>query len=310
MPLTADLKSKLTRKIGPLPVWGWGAAILGGYAVFKLFSGKGSSTGSGIYDLGPGGTGGQPPTGGGGDTGSTGDGTGAGGGPGGGGGGGGGTPGPSPEPTPVPIPGPSPSPTPTPIPSVPGGGGSWYSLFTDPNAWLSLFGADYGLPGRTLNDAVSLASLAGISSGAQAALLNPNPAQIQQQFIENADANNPTDLAIAQQLFFPGKSTTEIAGAIANRQISGQDPALLGGRTATYDPLTNSYSYTNNPPPANKTTGAYAQPFATAQATAVGNDNYVQPGETYVQSGAASSNQNAQGQTAYYDPNTSKIVYR
>lgn len=65
-----QIPEALTRKLGPLPTWGWGVAIIGGYAVFRLFRKGGSGDGSGIYSLGPGGAGGIEPNTGGGGSGS------------------------------------------------------------------------------------------------------------------------------------------------------------------------------------------------------------------------------------------------
>lgn len=101
-----SLKTSLTHKVGPLPAWGWAVAAIGGYAVFRLFHHSSGDTGEltpGIYDLGPGGSGGVLPGGGGG-------------GGGGGGVGGGDTPNPTPTPLPVPTPVPTPTPIPTPNP--------------------------------------------------------------------------------------------------------------------------------------------------------------------------------------------------
>lgn len=41
---TVDAKEALTRKLGPLPAWGWGVAIGGAILVAKLLRGGGSST--------------------------------------------------------------------------------------------------------------------------------------------------------------------------------------------------------------------------------------------------------------------------
>jgi len=74
-----DWKAALTKKIGPLPAWGWGAVVGGGYLGYRMLSGKGISlsgatsaatdaasdngTGvSGTGSVGPGDGGGVAPT--------------------------------------------------------------------------------------------------------------------------------------------------------------------------------------------------------------------------------------------------------
>lgn len=62
MPLTETL----TRKVGPLPAWGWGVVVVGGYIVYTVIKGRsgantlpeGVVTGSPILDTGAGGGGG------------------------------------------------------------------------------------------------------------------------------------------------------------------------------------------------------------------------------------------------------------
>lgn len=329
-----DLKAEFTRKLGPLPVWGWAALAAGGLGIYVLVIRKPSTpttglTGTGApIDLGAGGSGGAGiPT----DTGA----------------GGGGTPTPTPipggsgGPTPVPIPVPTPSPSPAPQPGGnPFGGGihfgsgglfsgDWLALWQrlipttpgTPTAQIpspvnipgfgNLFGSGtgslLGLPGSTFADAIDASRNPALSPGAAAALANPSSLS-QFNFISSADANNPADIAAAQQFFFRDKPAADVASAIATRQITGQDPSLLGGRTGVLDPLTNSYSYTNNPVPANQGSGAYTAPLAAATAAAVGNPDYVQPGQTYLDPN--SSNLNSAGQAAYYDPSTNKYVYK
>lgn len=51
-----DIKGGLTRKLGPLPVWGWGGVVIGGIVVYKI-AGGGSGASSGGAPL-PGFTGG------------------------------------------------------------------------------------------------------------------------------------------------------------------------------------------------------------------------------------------------------------
>lgn len=49
----ADMKAMLTKKLGPLPAWGWGVVIGGGYLGYRLVSGKGmlpASAGAGESD--------------------------------------------------------------------------------------------------------------------------------------------------------------------------------------------------------------------------------------------------------------------
>jgi prophage DNA circulation protein len=43
--MTDDLPEVVTRKVGPLPAWGWVAAIVGAYVVYRVFSG-GSQSGT------------------------------------------------------------------------------------------------------------------------------------------------------------------------------------------------------------------------------------------------------------------------
>lgn len=40
----ADLKAMMTKKLGPLPAWGWGVVVGGGYLGYRLLSGKGLTT--------------------------------------------------------------------------------------------------------------------------------------------------------------------------------------------------------------------------------------------------------------------------
>lgn len=42
-----DIKEAATRKLGPLPTWGWGIAIVGAVVVYKLIGGRGASSGGG-----------------------------------------------------------------------------------------------------------------------------------------------------------------------------------------------------------------------------------------------------------------------
>jgi len=44
MPDVNGLKEKITQPIGPLPAWGWVAAIVGGYFVYKFISGRSGGT--------------------------------------------------------------------------------------------------------------------------------------------------------------------------------------------------------------------------------------------------------------------------
>jgi hypothetical protein len=46
MAVTDDLPEVVTRKVGPLPAWGWVAAIVGAYAVYRVFSSGSSQSGS------------------------------------------------------------------------------------------------------------------------------------------------------------------------------------------------------------------------------------------------------------------------
>lgn len=46
----ASLSSRLTRKVGPLPVWAWAAAILGAYLAYSHFRGGGSAGNSASSD--------------------------------------------------------------------------------------------------------------------------------------------------------------------------------------------------------------------------------------------------------------------
>lgn len=39
MSVTDELPEVVTRKVGPLPAWGWVAAIVGAYVVYRVFSG-------------------------------------------------------------------------------------------------------------------------------------------------------------------------------------------------------------------------------------------------------------------------------
>lgn len=43
---TSGLTENLTRKVGPLPLWGWAGVAVGGYAIFKVIGSRGSSGGS------------------------------------------------------------------------------------------------------------------------------------------------------------------------------------------------------------------------------------------------------------------------
>lgn len=49
--MAVDLKAGLTRKIGPLPAWGWALAIGGGLLVWRAFRGKGGGS-SGVIGSG------------------------------------------------------------------------------------------------------------------------------------------------------------------------------------------------------------------------------------------------------------------
>jgi LysM repeat protein len=65
----SGLTENLTRKVGPLPLWGWGAVAVGGFVILRFVGGRGSSGGStstvstaqdvSTPDLGNGGTGGD-----------------------------------------------------------------------------------------------------------------------------------------------------------------------------------------------------------------------------------------------------------
>lgn len=44
----------LTKKLGPLPVWGWAAAGIGAYLLYRHYTGGGSLLGSGANDSGAG----------------------------------------------------------------------------------------------------------------------------------------------------------------------------------------------------------------------------------------------------------------
>jgi len=46
VPMPVDAKEALTRKLGPLPAWGWGIAVGGAILVFRLFRGKAPATGA------------------------------------------------------------------------------------------------------------------------------------------------------------------------------------------------------------------------------------------------------------------------
>jgi hypothetical protein len=162
----------------------------------------------------------------------------------------------------------------------------------------------------TLAGLSKLATTPGLSPGAAYALANNDV----QGYILNADANNPADRAVFAQAFSSGASDAAVGNLFATRQLVGQDPSLIGGRTATYDPNTNSYSYVNNPAPTNMTTGYYAAPYATAQAAATGNPTYVQPGATNVAPSAPTTTltpakPTAAGQSLYYDPVTNSYKY-
>lgn len=70
-----DIKETLTKRAGPLPVWGWGAVVIGGAVIFLMVRRKysGGATGTQQDTLGfgnttGGGGGGGGPTGGGSDT--------------------------------------------------------------------------------------------------------------------------------------------------------------------------------------------------------------------------------------------------
>lgn len=41
--MAVDLKAALTKKLGPLPAWGWGLVLGGGYLGYRVLSGKGLS---------------------------------------------------------------------------------------------------------------------------------------------------------------------------------------------------------------------------------------------------------------------------
>ena len=125
---------------------------------------------------------------------------------------------------------------------------------TSPSPLVGLFGLNFGLPGRSINDAIAAAGTPGLSYAAQQALLNPSGgyALSQQQYLSQADATNPTDISIYQQLFSPSASFKDVQKAIVSRQTSGQDPSLVGGQT--YNPTTGGYT-TNAP------SGKYADPL-------------------------------------------------
>ncbi len=99
-----EIKETLTKRVGPLPIWGWGAVVIGGVGVFLIMRRRSSSTATAQPDLGS----------------SSAGGGGAGGGSGGGAGGGNGGGGDSA----VPPAGDHTNPTPTATPTQPDGGGA------------------------------------------------------------------------------------------------------------------------------------------------------------------------------------------
>ena len=45
--MAVDIKGSLTHKLGPLPAWGWGVALGGGYVAWRFITGGGSGGGGG-----------------------------------------------------------------------------------------------------------------------------------------------------------------------------------------------------------------------------------------------------------------------